>query len=407
VIKLRAASYRYTGPRGQSFESLFQAIDKDHNGSLTYSEFEHAIKKLCPISSAELHIVFSFFDTDGSGTVEWAEFQTALDVDARKASPSRSSSSRQSITAMRSKTPPARRPKSSAGTFGTGSRWARKVKSSSSITARGQQRRRTPERERKSPLKSRRVRKQRVPTAQKFLARPGWSPAGVAIRSPIKAQEQKRKLRMCRGLTRQHWQQRISTSPQGRSKSPGRAKSPGRRTHVPRPVQASPRPPSQPKPAPVPVPVPSPVSSPVPARAKTVPSTNAVDGCRVSAAMADALSTALGTPMSTPIDSEADRLREFRSANAPSAAPKEKQSPVQQVSQQTRDIRAWLSSQPAEPTKKHYLNTTETFRQEHKGTYHAEDAVIPQEAPPLSCGEILDAQLQEALKIASKYGATF
>lgn len=138
---------------------------------------------------------------------------------------------------------------------------------------------------------------------------------------------------------------------------------------------------------PVPVPVSSPVPSPVEARTKTAPSTN-------GSAMTDALTMALSTRIEPEVDS------------APSAAPKER-SPVQRVAQQTRDIRAWLSSQPAEPTKKHFLNTTETFRREHKGTYHAEDPVVPQKAPALSCGEIIDAQLKEALKIASKYGATF
>ena len=71
--KLRAAAY--VGTKGKNFRVLFERFDKDHNGYLNRSEFEHALRKRVRLSRMELNALWNIVDRDGSGSVDLEEFQ--------------------------------------------------------------------------------------------------------------------------------------------------------------------------------------------------------------------------------------------------------------------------------------------------------------------------------------------
>ena len=76
-IKLRQASY--LGPGGSNLRKFFEQHDEDHNGVLSYEEFRRAVKRRCPLSEHELHVVFRVFDKDHNGVVDYHEFVTEIE----------------------------------------------------------------------------------------------------------------------------------------------------------------------------------------------------------------------------------------------------------------------------------------------------------------------------------------
>jgi len=74
--KLTAAAYCYRG--GADIAAHFKRLDRDHDGSLSYEEFIHAVKKLCPITDDESMALLQLVDQDGDGVVAYNEFAYLL-----------------------------------------------------------------------------------------------------------------------------------------------------------------------------------------------------------------------------------------------------------------------------------------------------------------------------------------
>ena len=75
-IKLRQAAYQRGG---QDLRAEFQHFDVNHDGSLSYEEFRHAVKSRCPLTDHEMHVIFMAFDEDCSGSIDYHEFVTKLE----------------------------------------------------------------------------------------------------------------------------------------------------------------------------------------------------------------------------------------------------------------------------------------------------------------------------------------
>ena len=80
--KLRAASY--VGTKGKNIRVLFERLDKDHNGYLSRSEFEHALRKRLRLSRTELNTLWNIVDRDESGTVDLEEFSRFINLEKKK-----------------------------------------------------------------------------------------------------------------------------------------------------------------------------------------------------------------------------------------------------------------------------------------------------------------------------------
>ena len=75
LCKLNAAAFERGG---QDLGHLFNLMDTNHDGHITRDEFAHTVKRLCPITNSELEVVFSAFDTGGSGMIHLEEFLSML-----------------------------------------------------------------------------------------------------------------------------------------------------------------------------------------------------------------------------------------------------------------------------------------------------------------------------------------
>ena len=80
---LRAASYSLGG---QDWKQLFCSYDKDHNGSLDFTEFRGLIRSAAKIGVSVigeemLAQLFRLIDGDGTGTIDWEEFEQHLQND--------------------------------------------------------------------------------------------------------------------------------------------------------------------------------------------------------------------------------------------------------------------------------------------------------------------------------------
>eukprot|EP00938_MAST-03A_sp_MAST-3A-sp1_P003878 g3878.t1 len=80
--KLRAAAY--VGTKGKDFRILFERFDRDHNGYLNRSEFEHALRKRVRLSRMELNALWNIVDRDGSGSVDLEEFSRFVNLEKKK-----------------------------------------------------------------------------------------------------------------------------------------------------------------------------------------------------------------------------------------------------------------------------------------------------------------------------------
>jgi hypothetical protein len=174
LCKLNAASFERGG---QNLSHMFELMDTNHDGDVSREEFEHCVRRLCPITNAELDTVFRAFDKDGSGQIDVQEF---LSMVKGPLSPDKAQT--RAIERVREwrkkmkrlgRSPSLREESPYASTFGSSSRFT--------LTKSGKRSMRQFASSRKPTLPY------RPPPEGRYMRRPGWTPAGVFHSSPAKS----------------------------------------------------------------------------------------------------------------------------------------------------------------------------------------------------------------------------
>eukprot|EP00939_MAST-03C_sp_MAST-3C-sp1_P000436 g436.t1 len=76
VHKLQAAAFGYGHKR--DFHREFENIDKDGDGTLSYSEMKHALSRMCALTKSQMRAVFSHFDRHCEGKIRYSDFVDVL-----------------------------------------------------------------------------------------------------------------------------------------------------------------------------------------------------------------------------------------------------------------------------------------------------------------------------------------